>query len=91
MEEVVKNTLHSIFEDDDMMEKLEELREKNGGTLKLSFYLKEGSDGSSGQPIIKKVLSDERDQGCIYASGIIAIQIVAKMDDGTDEILFNNR
>ena len=52
----MKSTLHSIFEDEDLREKLEELRERNGGQLKLSFYLKEGSDGSSGQPIIKKVL-----------------------------------
>ena len=90
MAEVVKNTLHAIFDDDDLFEKLQDLKERNGGELEGTFYLKEGSDGSGGEPIIKKVLSDERDQGCLYASGIIAMQIVIKMNDGEEVILFNN-
>ena len=90
MGEVLKNTLHSIFEDQEMVAKLQELKEANGGNLELEFYYKFGSDGSKGHPIFKMVLDEERDQGCLYASGLVPIQIVAKLRNGQVAIVYNN-
>ena len=88
--EVAKNTLHGIYQDDELTAKLLELKEANGGSLDLVFYYKFGSDGSQGHPVFKQVLDDERYQGACYASGFIAIQCVAKLQNGQVAILYNN-
>ena len=88
--EMVKNTIELIFKDEALMMKLIELRDENGGTLVIVFYYKFGSDGSGDQPIFKQALDQERDLGAVHASGMVAMQCIAKMDDGRKEILYNN-
>ena len=63
MDELCKNTVDQIFEDQDLAEKVIELRDENGGTLKLKYFFKYGSDGSQGHPIFKQIISGERYQG----------------------------
>ena len=85
-----KNTLHGIFDDEELVQKLFELKEANGGELVLTFYYKTGSDGSKGHPVFKMVLDEERDQGALYASGMIPMQVIAKQSNGQVAILYNN-
>ena len=88
--DMCKNTIKLIFDDEDLMAKLIEFRDENGGTLTVVFYYKLGSDGSGDQPIFKQALDEERDLGAVYASGMVVMQIVAKMSDGRNEIIYNN-
>ena len=90
MNEVCKNTAEQIFADDDLAERLIELRDENGGLLSVIFYFKYGSDGSQGHPIFKQILDAERYQGAVYCTGMVVMQIVAKMRDGSKHIIYYN-
>ena len=58
--------------------------------MKLKHYFKYGSDGSKGLPIFKQILDAERDQGAIYATGMVSMQIVAELENGQKAIIYNN-
>ena len=90
MSEVCKNTVDAICRDEDIAQKLFELKEQNGGKLKLRHYFKFGSDGSKGQPIFKQILDEERYQGALYATGMVSMQLVAELENGQFVIIYNN-
>ena len=91
MNDVCKNTVEQIFEaNDQLVEQLMELRDENGGVQKVIFYFKYGSDGSQGHPIFKQILDAERYQGAVYATGMVPMQLVAFMQNGRKEIIYNN-
>ena len=90
MKEVCTNTVDAICADEDLAQKLFELKEQNGGKLKLKHYFKYGSDGSKGGPIFKQVFDQEREQGALYSSGMVSMQIVAELENGQVAIIYNN-
>ena len=67
-----------------------DLKEKNGGELKIRHLFKFGSDGSGGGPIFKQVLDEERQQGSVYATGMVTMQLVAELPDEQVAIIYNN-
>ena len=90
MSEVCKNTVDAICGDEDLMAFLIVLKEKNGGELKIMHLFKFGSDGSGGGPIFKQVLDEERQQGSVYATGMVTMQLVAELPDEQVAIIYNN-
>lgn len=75
---VIKKTVLRILEDKDVAHAVLELCKKNGGKLKLVFYLKYGMDGSSGHPIFKQAYAD-REPGSLMASHMVALQLVTEV------------
>ena len=84
------NTVNLILECEKLSETVIKLRDENGGHITLKYYFKFGSDGSNGHPIFKQILNSERDQGSVYATGMVSMQIVCELPNGEIHVVYDN-
>ena len=81
LQNMIENTIDGILSDPAVAAKIFELIAKYG-EIKLIFLYKFGSDGSSGHPKIKQIVDEERQQGSLYATSFVPMQILAQLPNG---------